>query len=108
MGSSSQLWSWARRARLMITMSPLYLTASVLQKRARLHRSVGWSMCDPKQQLRGSVIRVRRLMRAATRPEPVPPEGEEITLTVEQVTELIKVVQSLIRDIEVQQKELSE
>jgi hypothetical protein len=47
-------------------------------------------------------------MRAATRPEPVPPEGEEITLTVEQVTELIKVVQSLIRDIEVQQKELSE
>jgi hypothetical protein len=36
------------------------------------------------------------------------PEGEEITLAVEQVTELIKVGQSLIRSIEAQQKELSE
>src|SRR5579864_6472931 len=35
MGSSSQLWSWARRARLMITMAPLYLIASVLQKQSR-------------------------------------------------------------------------
>jgi hypothetical protein len=34
----------------MITMSSLYLTANVLQKQARLHRSVEWSMCDPKSQ----------------------------------------------------------
>lgn len=29
MGSTSQLWSWARRAKLMITMTPLYLTRGV-------------------------------------------------------------------------------
>jgi hypothetical protein len=36
------------------------------------------------------------------------PDGEQITLTAENVTELIKLVQSLIQGIETQQKELSQ
>lgn len=36
------------------------------------------------------------------------PDGQEITLTPEQITELIRLVQNIVDGIEAQQKELSE
>jgi hypothetical protein len=58
-GSSPQLWPCPRRARLVITMSPLYRTRNALRHYGSgCTRQREFSMCDPNDQLRELVVRV--------------------------------------------------